>query len=1311
MKRITLLLSLVCSLSFTYANECSGWKVKLTQSSVSLCNPQTLDFDVILTHDSLTLDSCKYEWYIKLPSSSSHIMFSNSKSTFYAFNDFGDYLVYVKVTPNECPDIYSDTTSIVRYRTLTAGSIIGADTICYNTIPSPLKLSTSPMGGAGQLACQWQQKTTTDWENISNATETTYTPNQLKTTTTYRLQFTNDCGTVYSNEQTITVRPALSAPIVSDHNETICYATTPSVLSLTTLATGGDDDSFTYQWQQSTNGTNFEDILGATNLTYQPEAITVDHYYRVVATSVKGCGSIISSNVTKVSVLPDLAISTYGIDPLCFMSRGDIRVAATGAGDDYTYQWQISTDSITFTDCTTNAHSATYKTPASATGTYYYRCIVTPTHGCAAKTSDVITVVVYENIVPGSIVGADTICYNSIPDALTLSTHPTGSNGQFTYQWQERANADWIDISGATSASYSPASLVTTTTYRLQFTNDCGTVYSNEQTITVRPALSAPIVSDHNETICYATTPSVLSLTTLATGGDDDSFTYQWQQSTNGTNFEDILGATNLTYQPEAITVDHYYRVVATSVKGCGSIISSNVTKVSVLPDLAISTYGIDPLCFMSRGDIRVAATGAGDDYTYQWQISTDSITFTDCTTNAHSATYKTPASAAGTYYYRCIVTPTYGCAAKTSDVITVVVYEEITPSVIAGADTICYGFAPNQLFVNVPASGGDGVFTYAWMQKVEGTSVFTYISGADQTTYQPNALTKTTDYKLEITNACGIYESNIIQIYVRDQLTAPIIISSTDTICYNTIPNQITCAQVAVGGIDDSFIYQWQESTDGQNYTDISGETNLTYQPETMLVKHYYRLQATSDKQCGVLYSNVVEVNVFDSLNITASVVSPICYLTSANLSVVANGGGNSYTYQWQQSADSILYTDIPNAFSSDFTTSPLTNGTYYYRCIVTSSKCDAYSRISNSVKVDVYEPLSAGTIVGVDSTCYSYAPNGMLTIDENPSGVDGNFSYQWQQRITNNWEDIPNATEETYAPNALFEQTEYRLQVASICDTLYTNGITIRINPLPEIQEISGASEVCYNQHEIYSIDKLNEGFTYQWFIDNNHGELTTDAINTTSVDILWKTPNQTDVVKLLVINEITGCESTINYNVAICNETAPDRTTIVRKPNSNILLCQEDRDIHYQWGYTDKTTQTEHIIDDSNRRYVLLPSAFDNTNYDYWLTLRYDATSKCYSRSYYAEENDTIITQTGDGVSVPSLIHGRIPIIVQNEKEENVTVEIYTVCGQLYGRQSLGNASYVDTTLPFVLPSGVYTLRAQIGTYVKTIKLIAQ
>ena len=1031
MKRLTFLLSLICSLSLTYANECVGWNVRQTQSSTTLCNSQTLNFDVVITHDSLTLDSCKYEWYIKSSVSSSHIMFSSSKSTSYAFSDFGDYWIYAKVTPNACPSVHTDTIVITRYIDLTPGTIDGSDIICHNSTPSPLK-----------------------------------------------------------------------------------------------------------------------------------------------------------------------------------------------------------------------------------------------------------------QVVP-----------------------PTGGNGVYTYQWQQKSATSWLDISGATSTSYSPSALTNTTTYRLKITNDCGIVYSNEQTITVRPALSAPIISDLHETICYGALPSPVTVATPAYGGDDDTFTYQWQESKDGISFSNISGATGLSYQPNALVADHYYRVAATSVCGCGSIYSSNITKISVLKDLSISTIGVAPLCYMSRGDIKVTATGAGDDYSYQWQESIDGLVYTDCKTNAYSATYKTPPSSAGTYYYRCIVTPTYGCQSKTSDIITVTVYEDVAPSIISGGDTICYGFIPEVLSVEVPASGGDGKFTYAWMQKVEGTSMFTYIAGANKTTYQPSALTKTTDYKLEITNACGIFESNVIQVYVRNQLTAPVIVGETDTICYNTTPELMTCTQTAIGGVEDSFVYQWQESKDGQSYTDIQGETNLTYQPDALLAKRYYRLQATSDKQCGILYSNIIEVNVFDSLNITASVVSPICYMTSASLSVNVEGGGSPYAYQWQQSADGVSFTDITDGVSSNHITPSLSDGTYYYRCVVTSTKCGVYSRFSNVVRVDVYEALSPGTIIGIDSTCYGYAPEGELRIKTASTGVNGRYTYRWQQRTSGNWDTIPNAVNSTYSPPALYETTEYRLQVFTQCDTSYTNIILVRVNALPETQEISGATEVCYNQHEIYSIDNLHKGYTYQWYVDNNYGILTTESLNTKSVDILWNDPKKQDSVVLVIINNKTGCERTMKYGVNICNEQAPDRTTIVRKPNSNILLCQEDRDIHYQWGYTDKTTQTEYTIDDSNRRYVLLPSSFDNMSYDYWLTLRYDTTSKCYSRSYYVEENDTIITQTGNVVSVPSLIHGRIPIIVQNDKEENVTVEIYTICGQLYGRQSLGNASYVDTTLPFVLPSGVYTLRAQIGTYVKTIKLIAQ
>ena len=976
--------------------------------------------------------------------------------------------------------------------------------------------------------------------------------------------------------------------------------------------------------------------------------------------------------------------------------------------DSCKYEWYIKTPSSTsyVVFSTNNATSYAF----NDAGSYNVYSKVYP-NDCLPIYTDTIEFIRYEQLIPSSIIGEQTICYNTIPSSISQLTPPIGGDGVYTYQWQERIGGDWKDITDATSTTYTPPALKQTTTYRLKITNTCGIVYSNELIITVRPALSAPIISDYNETICYGTSPTQLSVVTPAIGGDDDTFTYQWQESADNITFTDIEGAIETTYQPDALTQDRYYCVIASSNQGCGSIFSSNITKISVLDDLKITTASTEPLCYMTRGEIKVMATGAGEDYTYQWQESNDSITFTNCLSNANTATYKMAPSVAGTYYYRCVVSPTYGCVSKTSDVITVKVYEDVTPSVITGADTICFGFIPEPLTIQTPTLGSDGVFTYAWMQRVDGTSVFTYIPGATSTTYAPPALSKTTDYKLEITNTCGIYESNIIQVFVRDQLSAPIIIGETDTICYNTIPEQLTCTQEALGGIDDSFIYQWQESADGKSYNDILGENNLSYQPEALLTKHYYRLQASSNIQCGVLYSNIIEVNVFDSLQITASATSPICFMSSAYMEVEVSGGGSPYTFQWQQSSDSIHFTDIPDGTSSTYVTSALTNGTYYYRCIVTSTKCGIYSRISNVTRVDVFEALSPGTIIGIDSTCYGYAPNGELTIQTAPTGVDGNYSYQWQQRTTAEWEDILNANQTTYIPTVLFEPTEYRLQIASVCDTLYTKNISIKINPLPDAQNISGPNEVCYNQYETYTIDQLIEGYTYQWYINNNHGDITTEALNTTSVEILWKDPNQKDAVILLITNDITGCERSIIYDIAICNETAPDRTTIVRKPNSDILVCQEDRDIYYEWGYTDKISQQEYSIENSNQRYVLLPHGFDDSNYDYWLTLRYDALSKCYSRSYYTEENDSLIIQTSNVVSVPSLIHKRIPIVIQNENMENVITEIYTISGQLYGRHALGNTNYISTTLPFDLSSGMYIMRVQIGTYVETFKLIAE
>lgn len=1260
-----------------------------------------------VTNDTAAnLDSCLYKWEVKKPSSSDYELVATTAALSYSFDEVGTYNVKAFAQPNECTMFHgSSVVTVILYPATVAGTISGTQTICYNTVPSVLSQSVAPSGGDATPSYQWQVKTTGEWSDIPGANSTTYQPGALTQTAFYRLKYTNGCTSVNSNEVTVTVRPDLTAPSITETVATLCFNSTATLTRISD-ATGGADDSFTYQWQESSDGVTFADISGATAASYTTPSLQSARWYRIVASSVMGCGSV-ASTATKVDVYPDLTISNSTASPLCYMTSGSISVTASGAGGSYIYQWQESSDGVSFADIT-SANSSSYTIPGKSAGSYYYRVLVAPTYGCSSKFSEVFTVPVYEDLVPGVISGVDTVCYNNQPAALSQTTLPTGGDNTFTYQWQSKTTGAWTNIAGATTTSYHPGNLTTTTYFRLVATTSCGSVTSNEIEVYVRKVLTTPVITSSSETVCYGFEPALISIPTLATCDVHDSLSYQWQVRTTG-SWSDIDGATQLTYQPEAITEAHQYRVVATSVKGCGQVIS-NIRTVNVYDKLQIITTGVAPLCYLSRGTIRVSATGEGGSYAYQWQ---DSVAgeWSDVA-NGNSQQYLTPSKVNGEYYYRCIVMPTLGCTPDTSATISVIVYDSIAPGKIApvGADTICYSFVPEAISAIVPATGGDGNFTYKWMRKQEGATNFSYISGATGTSYSPAALNKTTEYQLEVTNDCDVKYSNIVRIYVRDEMQAPVLVEHLDTICYNTVPEPIVASSLAEGGVDDSFTYQWLVSEDGTNFAEILGETSTTYQPDFLIKKTYYQLRATSAKACGDIFSNVVTVNVYDSLRISTVDPDTLCYMASTLLSVSANGGGNRFSYQWQELKNSV-WQDVAGATAVSYETEPRAEGTYYYRCVVSSNSCDLYSRISPVITVSVYEALSAGTIIGTDSTCYGYAPAEMLRVDVPASGVDGKYFYQWQTKENGEWKHIAGETNISYQPEPLKVGTDFRLQVASKCDTLYTNNIFIRVNPLPEVQAITGPNNVCFNQHETYSVEKLNPGYTYEWMIERGEGELTTEVLNATTIDVLWKTPSSNDSVILRVTNDITGCERDLKFGVAICNEQAPERTIIVRKPNSDILVCEESGDLVYQWGYTEKASQKEFVIDDSNRRYVLLPHTFDDNTYDYWLSLRHSESSPCYSKSYYSPENNTLITPNGAKVSVPSLVQGRIPIVVQNPSGDEVLCSIYNLSGELVSKCELGKDNYLSTTLPISLSSGMYIIRVSMGEYVESIKLIAE
>ena len=123
------------------------------------------------------------------------------------------------------------------------------------------------------------------------------------------------------------------------------------------------------------------------------------------------------------------------------------------------------------------ATSATYSPGALTTDTYYRRRVIS----CETKFSNSILITVRPNLNAGAIGSAQTICYNTAPASLTDDTSPTGGTGSYAYQWQSSPdNATWSNISGATSATYSPGALTTNTYFRREVTSGaCGTVYTS----------------------------------------------------------------------------------------------------------------------------------------------------------------------------------------------------------------------------------------------------------------------------------------------------------------------------------------------------------------------------------------------------------------------------------------------------------------------------------------------------------------------------------------------------------------------------------------------------------------------------------------------------------------------------------------------------------------------------------------------------------------------------------------------------------------------------------------------------------------
>lgn len=550
-----------------------------------------------------------------------------------------------------------------------------------------------------------------------------------------------------------------------------------------------------------------------------------------------------SLNVTTSTALaintPQPASQTivYGTNPTITESGAN----GGTCGTTYEYQWQYSYDQSTWNNVVGSTGTSLNYT-AGITATTYFRCEVTDPLGNTTVASSPVTVTTYQQLNGGD-VGPATQDLNP-GQTITALNGGSASGGNcsnnYTYIWW--SSADGVNYTECgQGAGYQPLSTPGVMYYKREaLCSDGETAYSNVATVNIEPALAAGAVYPADTVIAPGSNLTISSAT--STGGfcQSSGYVYQWEQSTDASQWVPVPGATTLSFSAGPVQNNTYYRLrttcVTDTVDGPTCIVQAAIVPGNVGPLSQQINFGSNARTLSITG----AAGGSGG-YTYQWQNSQDS-TFSSFTEVGGDSLSYTPQGDTVTTYYRVMI-GSYGTADMHSAVMAVHVYPELFSGVITPPNQrIFYSASPGLLTV-VGTQGGTGSYTYQWLSNSSGS----FQPVGPPTTngsYDPGPLDTTTVYEVTVSSNGVNVSSPPDTVYVGPLLQPGVISPGVANILPGTSPGVITSTPAACIGCHTAYKYNWQSSPDGSNWSTIAGVTGLSYNPGTLSTSVYYRLQ-----------------------------------------------------------------------------------------------------------------------------------------------------------------------------------------------------------------------------------------------------------------------------------------------------------------------------------------------------------------------------------------------------------------------------------------------------------------------------------
>ena len=264
------------------------------------------------------------------------------------------------------------------------------------------------------------------------------------------------------------------------------------------------------------------------------------------------------SNEATLNVYRTVYISNQPSDASAFPNEGAaFSVTATpssGVVNDITYQWQYSTDNVTFTNISnggiyTGATTSLLQiSSVPSTLSYpYFRCVLSVPNQLASTTTASAALTVKQDLFTSiSNLNDQEVEENSVV-SWTVSASSL-SAAVPAYQWQKSTNFDpnnltgsWSDISGETSATFNilSAALSDAAFYRCKITSFGGTVqYTNAAQLTV---VALVISISKNIATSLEVLEGVGGTTTFETeaiASNSGVITYQWEYKQPGGSYQ-----------------------------------------------------------------------------------------------------------------------------------------------------------------------------------------------------------------------------------------------------------------------------------------------------------------------------------------------------------------------------------------------------------------------------------------------------------------------------------------------------------------------------------------------------------------------------------------------------------------------------------------------------------------------------------------------------------------------------------------------------------------------------------------------------